>query len=258
MIEDIKTRITKFIDELKRIKDIFDIPGNNQIKDSNHNEKAQSDYFKVRKKIPSYLIEISENEIAERVNNYLRNSALIRNYGIVIPQYIGACKFLISELEVILEDINDGYYKLKNSSVQNTNLKIVNYIDQEIINDLKVLLPNIKSKFDLTRLTKMCEELNSNYQNENYNSCILLLRAICHHIPAFFGQINLDSLINQHAWQGSEKKIIQKILTAKHIADLANHEQISKHSPSATQIDCSFKHELAVILKGLIRHGKSI
>lgn len=48
-------------------------------------------------------------------------------------------------------------------------------------------LRGIKSDdYDLTRLIRMCEELDDNFSNKNYIASIALIRAILDHIPPIF------------------------------------------------------------------------
>src|SRR5438477_888034 len=62
---------------------------------------------------------------------------------------------------------------------------IANFIDFAV---LERMLQS--KKFNLAKLVRFAEELNDNYDRENYLSCALLIRAVINHVPPLF---NYDS-----------------------------------------------------------------
>ena len=93
---------------------------------------------------------------------------------------------------------------------QPTTADLTPFIDETHIARLRV----VQGKYDLTRVIRFCEELNSSYVNKNFMSVILLMRALLNHIPPLFGHSNFKSLISQ-----SEKvlKIFLVRLKMKHV-----------------------------------------
>jgi len=58
------------------------------------------------------------------------------------------------------------------------------FIDDSRIEELRTINSD---QFDMSKLVRLCEELNSNYSNKNYYSVALLGRAIIDHVPPIFG-----------------------------------------------------------------------
>lgn len=57
------------------------------------------------------------------------------------------------------------------------------YVDLRRIDELRAIS---SSKFDLTKLIRLCEELNSSHNNGNLFAIAMLTRAIIGHVPPIF------------------------------------------------------------------------
>ena len=113
--------------------------------------------------------------------------------------------------------------------------------------------------FDLSKLIRFCEELNSAYQNKNYLSVAMLVRAILDQVPPIFGFKASDNSLRLFVWTNnyggkSLKKSFQNLQnSSRNIADAHLHEPIrSRESlPNETQID--FRNDLDVLLGEIVR-----
>ncbi|WEZ83431.1 hypothetical protein P6U16_00610 [Rhizobium sp. 32-5/1] len=109
------------------------------------------------------------------------------------------------------------------------------------------------SQFDLTRLVRMCEEINSAWGAGNLISVAMLSRAIVDHVPPIFGHANFLQVASQ-ASSRSIKGSFEHIQTGlRHIADGVLHTHIRRREalPTVTQVD--FRQSLDVLLSEVVR-----
>lgn len=126
----------------------------------------------------------------------------------------------------------------------------------EYVNSTRILeLKEIKStEFDLTKLVKFCEELNSNYQNKNYLSVVMLVRAIIDHVPPIFHVSKFSEIANNYSGTKSFKDSMQSLSNSlRKIADNYLHTQIRKNEvlPNSTQVD--YSNDVDLLLSEIIR-----
>ena len=123
------------------------------------------------------------------------------------------------------------------------------YIDLKIIEEIRLVQ---NSKFDLTKLIKYCEELNSSFSAGNYLSSTLLVKAIINHIPPIFGQETFVKVISQAS--GSRKKLFSPLEeTLRQWGDIHTHDLIrhKENLPTKNQIE-PFKSNLEGLLHEII------
>ncbi len=131
-----------------------------------------------------------------------------------------------------------------------------NYISLERIAELKQIS---LITFDLQKLIKLCEEINSSFMNGNYLAVIALTRAVIDHIPPIFGVSNFQEVVNNYkSIRPNKQTSFQALMdhldkSAKKIADYYLHVQIRKTEllPTANQID--FKNNLDMLLAEIVR-----
>lgn len=119
-------------------------------------------------------------------------------------------------------------------------------------------LEKISSKdFDLTRLVKLCKELNDNFRLGNWLSVGMIGRTIIHHVPPIFGCNTFEQVASTYGGP-KEHRSFKKNLThlhdsLKHIADGFLHQTIRKKEslPNETQID--FRQDMDVLLCEIVR-----
>lgn len=109
------------------------------------------------------------------------------------------------------------------------------------------------SEFDVQRLVRMCEEINSAWEAGNLMSVAMLARAIVDHVPPIFGHSNFAQVTSQ-ASSRSIRGSFEHIQTGlRHIADGALHTHIRRREtlPTSTQVD--FRQSLDVLLGEVVR-----
>jgi len=116
-------------------------------------------------------------------------------------------------------------------------------------------LVQIKSiDFDLSKLIRLCNEINIAYQHDCLYPCAFITRAILDHVPPIFGCKNYTEMINNFPFQKSIKKNLENLdKSLRNIADTHLHAQISKKEILPTEQQINFSNDLDVLLGEIIR-----
>lgn len=125
------------------------------------------------------------------------------------------------------------------------------YVDPDRINELKAVSSEC---FDLTKLIRLCEELNICFAGECYLSMVMLTRSILDHVPPILGCASFQQIANNYAGAKSFKEAMQNLEnSSRKISDYYLHSQIRKSEalPNVTQID--FSNNLDFLLAEIIR-----
>jgi hypothetical protein len=125
------------------------------------------------------------------------------------------------------------------------------YVDPDRINELKSLPSD---KFDLSKLVRMCEELNICFAGECYLAMIMHTRAIIDHVPPIFGCKTFAEVSSSYGGTKSFKEAMANLETSsRKIADHFLHAQIrqSEALPNVTQID--FSNAVDFLLAEIVR-----
>jgi hypothetical protein len=126
------------------------------------------------------------------------------------------------------------------------------YISQARLAELRDLHP---ANFDLRRLIRLCEEIDTSYRNECWFAVTALTRALMDHVPPIFNQRTFTEVANNYGGGGrSFKELMQRLEgSSRKIADAHLHTQIRKNEtlPTATQVN--FASDLDVLLGEIVR-----
>lgn len=98
-------------------------------------------------------------------------------------------------------------------------------ISNERIDELKTIK---SSDFDIRKLVRLCEELNSNAINGNWYSVCFLSRAIIDYVPPIFGLNNFNQVASNHGGRSIKKNLKNLQLSLRNIADGHIHAQARK------------------------------
>ena len=158
-----------------------------------------------------------------------------------------------------LEDVTDQFInqipRIKSNNIVLNSINNQEYINSTRLEELKVI---DNTKFDLSKLIKLCEEINSNWMNGNYFSVISLLRTLLHHIPPIFSVTNFEQVANNYNGGSSLKKVMLKLYDSlKNIGDIHLHSQINTtiSLPNNTQVD--YRNDIDLLLCEIIKLLKS-
>ena len=116
-------------------------------------------------------------------------------------------------------------------------------------------IQSIKNKdYDLSKLLKYCEELNTSYSFDLYLTMILITRAIIDHVPPIFNCKSFSEVCNNYNGSKSFKESMTHLNnSSRKIADLHLHTQIRKKEvlPNITQVD--FSNDIDVLIGEIFR-----
>jgi hypothetical protein len=210
------------------------------------------------KKIEDYSIK-SATDI---FNNIFPTQFMTRDRASATGHYIAphiyyeaVAKFIVDfpqELKGFIFEVEKINKKIIKPNKQNINEYTEKnyYIDNKLILSLVELKSN---KYDLTKLIKMCKELNDNYSLNNYVSCGMLIRAILDHVPPIFNKKSFKEVSNNYGTKSFRDIVSPLENTARKISDSYLHNFIRKKEllPGKTQID--FQPNMDVLLTEIIR-----
>lgn len=137
----------------------------------------------------------------------------------------------------VRETLSGGELASRPDRVQQRSL-----VSEERLAALRELANSGKCNFDLCRLIRLCEELNTGFENRCFYAVIALTRAILDHIPPLFGFKRFAQVANNYGGQKSFKEAMQKLDSmCRSIADLHLHSQARQKEslPSEQQVDFS-------------------
>lgn len=125
-----------------------------------------------------------------------------------------------------------------------------NFVNQNRIKELKTIK---NDDFDITKLIRFCEELNSAFSLENFLSTAMLVRAIADHIPPIFGKTSFTEVANNHGSKSFKESMKNLDNSSRKISDSHLHTQIRKKEvlPNSNQVD--FSNDLDVLLAEIYR-----
>jgi hypothetical protein len=128
----------------------------------------------------------------------------------------------------------------------------IEYIANTRITELKAVQ---SSTFDLRKLIRLCEEIDSCFRAQNYLAVAALTRAVIDHVPPIFGFKAFSEVANNYAGGGkSFRESMQNLSnSARKIGDAHLHVQIrnSESLPTSTQVN--FSNDLDVLLGEIVR-----
>lgn len=145
---------------------------------------------------------------------------------------------------------------LSNAIEQNSPKKSVvksgmsSYVNLDRITELKSLKI---SNFDVTKLIRFCEELNSAFYCESYLSIAMLVRAIIDHVPPIFAKNNFTEVANNFGSKSFKDSMKNLDTSSRKISDSHLHTQIRSKEilPNSNQVD--FTNDLDVLLAEVCR-----
>ena len=129
--------------------------------------------------------------------------------------------------------------------------KVSSYVSETRLSELRAIAP---AKWCLTRLVRLCEELNTNHEMGCLMSVAMNVRSIIDHVPPIFGCSDFNGVANHYAPTSSIKASLQALQTPlRKVADAHMHLQIRRREvlPTAPQVD--FKSALDVLLGEIVR-----
>jgi hypothetical protein len=126
-----------------------------------------------------------------------------------------------------------------------------NYVDVVRIEELQSIN---NTNFDLTRLIRLCEELNIAHKNRCYMAIAMIVRAIIDHVPPILSCTNFGVIPDNYKGSKSFKEQMRHLdQSLRNVADTHLHVQVRQKEslPTFTQVD--FRADIDALLSEIIR-----
>ncbi|HEU6447993.1 MAG TPA: hypothetical protein VFV23_06115 [Verrucomicrobiae bacterium] len=141
--------------------------------------------------------------------------------------------------------------KKQNPTNDNATETMNAYVDPHRLEELRKIS---NSKFDVSKLIKLCEELNQCLNLKCYFSMIMLTRAIIDHVPPIFDCSLFSEIANNYAGSKSFRESMQHLEnSSRKIADQHLHCKIRKSETIPTFTQVNFHNDLDVLLAEIVR-----
>ena len=109
-------------------------------------------------------------------------------------------------------------------------------------------------KFDISKLVRLCEEINHCDTNDCYLTLIMATRAIIDHVPPIFNCKNFAEVANNYGGSSSFKSSMEHLdNSSRSIADKYLHEQIRSRETLPTKQQVYFANDLDLLLSEVVR-----
>lgn len=132
-----------------------------------------------------------------------------------------------------------------------TNNATAPYVDAQRLDQLRSIN---SSDWDLTRLIRLCEELNIAHEHDTWMTCAMLVRAIVDHVPPVFSCSNFAALANNYAGARSFRQHMQHLDNSlRRVADSYLHIQIRTSEALPTFVQVDFRSGIDALLAEVVR-----
>ncbi|MBI3168544.1 MAG: hypothetical protein HYZ22_08705 [Chloroflexi bacterium] len=197
-----------------------------------------------------YNIKTDEDRNRLTFSRIKSQDAFTRNT--VILERIKARERIINELLNGLED--DGLLNKKGNPLKNS-ITDGPIATQAFVNPNRIeeLSKSVSSDFDLAKLVRICEEINSSFSNENFFSVAMLLRAVLDHVPPVFELDTFEQVVAQHGNKSFKEHMRHLDKSLRKIADSYLHYPIRKKEVLPNQNQVNFSADLDVLLAEIVR-----
>ncbi|RYH40006.1 MAG: hypothetical protein EON54_18595 [Alcaligenaceae bacterium] len=121
------------------------------------------------------------------------------------------------------------------------------YIDDAHMAELRSLQA-LKLPLDVSRLVRLCDELNAVYRGECVMAVAMLCRAIKDHCPPVFGQTNFANVVSHTSAQSTRKILEQLESGLKNVADRHLHAHIRPREAIPAMTEVEFRPAMNVLI----------
>jgi hypothetical protein len=199
--------------------------------------------------ITEFRIFMNESDLdSNKIKEYCTlNSLYSKGFGgvFIIPERMK--KF---GNEVTEEKIGNLSYGCEKSN--QINLKESFFVNIDRLRDLKLTK---YQDYDLSKLIRLCEELNSNWKNSNYYSVGLLIRTVINHIPPIFGFQTFEQVVGGYGSHSFKKNMVFLSQSLRTIADNFTHSVTRKKDPLPNETQVDFRHSFDMLISEIIANA---
>ncbi len=182
----------------------------------------------------------------------VENNAGYGDCGIVIMPTLESFDKFINDFNKAHENVNKTWLaKVNVNANQNMSSTRRTYINQTRIDEINNVLPQ---KFDLSKVIRLCEEINICFGYKCYFALSSLLRTLIDHISPIFGLENFSQVANNYPGSKSFKDaMIHLDNSLRKIADLNLHSKIMKKETLLNENSINFSSEIDLLLSEIVK-----
>lgn len=152
------------------------------------------------------------------------------------------------------EDKKSEPYQFLRASMSMPQERPVNAVEFVHSNRIEELRNLQTGDFDLSKLIRLCEEVNSSYNQENWFATLMLIRAIMDHIPPIFQKRNFQEIASNYSGTRSFKQSMQHLdQTARSVADGYLHIHIREKESLPNKNQVNFSPDIDALLAEVVR-----
>ncbi len=157
----------------------------------------------------------------------------------------------VQECRALIEGAVNHIRRRPGLSVANPLKLASHYVDATRLATLRRL---VGRKWDVSRLVRLCEELNTAHANGCFMATAMICRSIVDHVPPIFDCKTFSEVENNYggakSFRGSMSHLNQSL---RNIADAHLHVQIRAKETVPTGAQVDFRADLDVLLAEIIR-----
>jgi hypothetical protein len=114
------------------------------------------------------------------------------------------------------------------------------------------------AQFDFKKLVRLCEEINTAYDQKCYYATAMLTRGLLDHVPPIFGKTTFSEVANNYADGGKSFREAMHHLenVAREVANVHLHTRIRKSETLPVAQQVNFSAHLDVLLSEIVRITK--
>lgn len=237
--EDLK----KIIDTLRSIESRFGTPESSTNAHLSSQDKAEF------KRLLTEAKSILDNDLG-RLNDFSSQILALTcapSYGFLNPPSI-------EQLHLAIGAIEGGCNQLRRKkTVPISPIGATSkppYVDLSRIRQLQ----SLNSQWDLKRLVRLLQELNTAHANEMHMAVAMLVRAVADHVPPIFNVKNFSEIANNYQAAKSFTEQMKHLDNSmRKIADSHLHQQVRKAEVLPTPPQVDFRAALDVLMSEIIR-----
>ena len=128
--------------------------------------------------------------------------------------------------------------------------EVSEYVDSERLDALRQLKA---ASFDMSKLVRLCEELNECWARGNLFAIGSLLRMLLDHVPPIFGHTTFKEVANNFARRSTKESFDRLEKSSRDISNSLLHDRIRQSVDMPTRTRVNFSHDLDVLLGEICR-----
>jgi SAM-dependent methyltransferase len=164
------------------------------------------------------------------------------------PTFVEAAQSLVAGADHLARDMVEYEWSEQQDSMTSSTPRW--YIDPSRIDELRSLSDK---KFDLTKLIRLCEELNLCYSHDCFFAVAMLARSIIDHIPPIFGCQTFTEVASNYGGRSLKKSMQNLQNSLRNVADAHLHLPIRSSESLPTRVQVNFSSDIDVLLSEVAR-----